>query len=49
MQDSKEILSHLSAFLRTDAPRLTRLNAYYLGKHDILRARRIPLSRTTVW
>ena len=43
MQDSKEILLHLGAFLRTDAPRLTRLNAYYLGKHDILRAPKDPL------
>ena len=43
MQDTKDILLHLEAFLRTDAPRLTRLNAYYLGKHDILRAPRDPL------
>ena len=43
MQDTKDILTHLNAFLRTDAPRLTRLNAYYLGKHDILRAPKDPL------
>lgn len=43
MQDTKDILAHLSGFLRTDAPRLTRLNAYYLGKHDILRTPKDPL------
>lgn len=43
MQDTKDILAHLHAFWRTDAPRLTRLNAYYLGKHDILRAPKDPL------
>jgi len=43
MAETKEILSHLHAFMRTDAPRLSRLSGYYLGRHDILRAPADPL------
>ncbi len=42
MPDKKEIISRLNAFMVGEAPRLTRLGAYYLGKHDILKAARDP-------
>ena len=37
MIDEKEVMERLEAFMRTEVPRLSRLNAYYLGRHDILR------------
>lgn len=43
MPETNEILAHLQSFMRTDAPRLARLESYYLGRHDILRAPRDPL------
>lgn len=43
MLETKEILEHLHAFLRRDAPRIARLNGYYLGRQDILRPPRDPL------
>lgn len=42
MPDKKEIISRLNAFMVGEAPRLARLGAYYLGKHDILKAARDP-------
>ena len=43
MIDEKEVMERLEAFMRTEVPRLSRLNAYYLGRHDILRPPRDPL------
>ena len=43
MPETKEILQVLQSFWQTEAPRLSRLEAYYRGKHDILRAPRDPL------
>ena len=38
MLNKKTILSHLEEFMAGEAPRLQKLKAYYLGRHDILRA-----------
>lgn len=38
----KELAGRLSAFMTGEAPRLKKLNAYYLGRHEILRAPRDP-------
>ena len=43
MPETKEILQHLQSFWQTEAPRLSRLEGYYRGKHDILRSPRDPL------
>lgn len=37
-----EIISHLTAFMTGEAPRLSRLSGYYLGRHDVLRPLRDP-------
>ncbi len=42
MPEKKEILSHLHAFMVGEAPHLARLGAYYLGRHDVLKAARDP-------
>jgi SPP1 family phage portal protein len=42
MPNESEILARLTAFMRTELPRLKRLGAYYLGRHGILRAPRDP-------
>jgi len=36
MPDTKEILAWLEGFMRATAPRLSRLEGYYLGQHGIL-------------
>ena len=41
--DTDVILSKMEAFMRAEAPRLARLESYYLGRHDILREPRDPL------
>lgn len=43
MPKKEEIIAQLQRFIAVDAPRLTRLEAYYRGVHDILRAPRDPL------
>jgi len=40
---TSEIQTYLESFLRAEAPRLGRLEGYYLGKHEILRAPGDPL------
>ncbi len=42
MLNQNFILSRLSEFMAGEAPRLQRLGAYYLGRHDILKAARDP-------
>ena len=40
---TSEIQAYLESFLRGEAPRLNRLEGYYLGRHEILRAPQDPL------
>ena len=42
MLNEKTILARLSEFMAGEAPRLGKLKAYYLGRHDILKAMRDP-------
>ncbi len=37
-----EIITHLTSFMAGEAPRLSRLTSYYLGRHDVLRPVRDP-------
>lgn len=43
MLEQKDILRRVRAFLSREAPRIARLNGYYLGRQDILRPPRDPV------